>query len=80
MSEEAGIAGPGAALRRTASLKIKRYDPEVDPDSNWQTFQVPVEPGDRVLDKPEPKAEVDQCPSEFDAALAADDAVTALAG
>ncbi len=35
---------------RTARLKIRRYDPEVHPEARWQSFQVPVEPGDRVLD------------------------------
>jgi len=39
-----------ASKMRTASLKIRRYDPEVAPEANWQTYQVPVEAGDRVLD------------------------------
>jgi succinate dehydrogenase / fumarate reductase iron-sulfur subunit len=36
--------------QRLVTLKIRRYDPEVDPEANWQEFQVPVERGDRVLD------------------------------
>lgn len=40
----------GSGHSRTVRLKIRRYDPEVDPDANWQSYQVPVEPGDRVLD------------------------------
>jgi succinate dehydrogenase / fumarate reductase iron-sulfur subunit len=43
-------ASSDAGKTRTASLKIRRYDPEVGPEANWQTYQVPVEAGDRVLD------------------------------
>ena len=32
------------------TLKIRRYDPEVDEDAYWQSFEVPVEPTDRLLD------------------------------
>jgi succinate dehydrogenase / fumarate reductase iron-sulfur subunit len=35
---------------RTVTVKVRRYDPEVDPEANWQSFQVPVEKGDRLLD------------------------------
>ena len=35
---------------RTVTLKIRRFDPEVDPEANWQTYEVPVEKGDRLLD------------------------------
>jgi succinate dehydrogenase / fumarate reductase iron-sulfur subunit len=35
---------------RTVRIKVRRYDPEVDPAPNWQTFDVPVEKGDRLLD------------------------------
>ncbi len=35
---------------RTVTLKIRRFDPEVSPDANWQEFDVPVEKGDRLLD------------------------------
>ena len=36
--------------RQLVTLKIRRYDPEIDPEANWQEFQVPVEKGDRLLD------------------------------
>ena len=32
------------------TLKVRRYDPEVDEDAYWQSFEVPVEPADRLLD------------------------------
>ena len=35
---------------RTVTLRIRRFDPEVDPDANWQDFEVPIEKGDRLLD------------------------------
>jgi succinate dehydrogenase / fumarate reductase iron-sulfur subunit len=39
-----------AGHQQLVTLKIRRYDPEVDPEANWQEFQVPVEKGDRLLD------------------------------
>jgi succinate dehydrogenase / fumarate reductase iron-sulfur subunit len=36
--------------QRLVTLKIRRYDPEVDPEAYWQSFEVPVEKGDRLLD------------------------------
>jgi succinate dehydrogenase / fumarate reductase iron-sulfur subunit len=39
-----------ADYQRTVLIKVRRFDPEVDPDANWQEFEVPVEKGDRVLD------------------------------
>jgi succinate dehydrogenase / fumarate reductase iron-sulfur subunit len=33
----------------TVALKIRRYNPEVDAEPHWETYQTPVEPGDRVL-------------------------------
>jgi succinate dehydrogenase / fumarate reductase iron-sulfur subunit len=41
---------PVADHQRIVTLKIRRYDPEVDPEANWQSFQVPIEKGDRLLD------------------------------
>jgi succinate dehydrogenase / fumarate reductase iron-sulfur subunit len=41
---------PVADHLREVTLKIRRYDPEVDPEANWQRFTVPVEKGDRLLD------------------------------
>ncbi len=35
---------------RQVTLKIRRYDPEADADPHWETFEVPVEKGDRLLD------------------------------
>ncbi len=31
-------------------LKIRRYNPDVDPKPHWQTFKVQADPTDRVLD------------------------------
>ena len=31
-------------------LKIQRFDPEKDTAPHWETYRVPVEPMDRVLD------------------------------
>ena len=36
--------------QQTVTIRIRRFDPEVDPDANWQDFEVPVEKGDRLLD------------------------------
>ena len=41
---------PVADHLRVVTLKIRRYDPEVAPDAHWQSFEVPVEKGDRLLD------------------------------
>ena len=35
---------------RVVTVKVRRFDPEVDPEANWQSFDVPVEQGDRVID------------------------------
>ncbi|MDX6214598.1 MAG: succinate dehydrogenase / fumarate reductase, iron-sulfur subunit, partial [Frankiales bacterium] len=32
------------------TLKIRRYDPELSEDAFWQSFEVPVDSGDRLLD------------------------------
>jgi succinate dehydrogenase / fumarate reductase iron-sulfur subunit len=44
--QESAVAGH----LRTVTVKVRRYDPEVDPEANWQSFEVPVEKGDRLLD------------------------------
>jgi succinate dehydrogenase / fumarate reductase iron-sulfur subunit len=31
-------------------LKIRRFDPERDAEPHWERYEVPVEPGDRLLD------------------------------
>ena len=33
----------------TVTLKIRRYNPELDTEPHWESYEVPVEPGDRVL-------------------------------
>jgi succinate dehydrogenase / fumarate reductase iron-sulfur subunit len=35
---------------RLVTLKVRRFDPESGAEPYWQTFQVPVEKGDRLLD------------------------------
>jgi succinate dehydrogenase / fumarate reductase iron-sulfur subunit len=47
---QAAQAPPVAGHLRMVTVKVRRYDPEVDPEANWQSFQVPVEKGDRLLD------------------------------
>jgi succinate dehydrogenase / fumarate reductase, iron-sulfur subunit len=32
------------------TLRIRRYNPDVDEKPHWEDYEVPVEPGDRVLD------------------------------
>ena len=32
------------------TIKVRRYDPEIDPEPFWQPFEVPVDKGDRLLD------------------------------
>jgi succinate dehydrogenase / fumarate reductase iron-sulfur subunit len=34
----------------TVILKIRRFDPEQDTEPHWERYEVPVEPGDRLLD------------------------------
>src|SRR5919112_6497970 len=46
----AGQQSPVADHLRVVTLKIRRYDPEVAADAHWQTFEGPVEKGDRLLD------------------------------
>ena len=31
-------------------LKIRRFDPERDSEPHWERYEVPVQPGDRLLD------------------------------
>jgi succinate dehydrogenase / fumarate reductase iron-sulfur subunit len=38
------------AESRLVTLKIRRFDPESGQDPHWQTFEVPVHKGDRLLD------------------------------
>src|SRR4029079_11809172 len=41
-------AAPGEST--TVILKIRRYNPELDDEPHWERYEVPVEPGDRLLD------------------------------
>jgi len=41
--------GAPAIVKRTVSVKIRRFNPEVDAEPHWQTFQVEALPTDRVL-------------------------------
>ncbi len=41
---------PVADHLRVVTVRVRRYDPEVDPEANWQSFEVPVEKGDRLID------------------------------
>ncbi|MBN9620801.1 MAG: succinate dehydrogenase iron-sulfur subunit [Actinobacteria bacterium] len=34
---------------RTITLKIRRFNPELDTDPHWETYEVPAQPTDRVL-------------------------------
>lgn len=45
-------AQPGAPgyQPRILNLKIRRFDPERDTEPHWETYPVPVDPGDRLLD------------------------------
>jgi succinate dehydrogenase / fumarate reductase iron-sulfur subunit len=39
-----------AGVDRHVTLKIRRYDPESGEDARWETYEVPVGKGDRLLD------------------------------
>ncbi|MCU1528450.1 MAG: succinate dehydrogenase iron-sulfur subunit [Frondihabitans sp.] len=43
-------AAADAVKKFTATLSIRRFDPDVDTEPRWQEFQVEVLPTDRVLD------------------------------
>src|ERR1043166_5202060 len=40
---------PAAAELTTVTVKIRRFNPEVDTEPHWERYQVPVQPGDRLL-------------------------------
>src|SRR3989442_30062 len=45
-----GVAGPaGVAGISTVIVKIRRFNPEVDTEPHWESYEVPVQPGDRLL-------------------------------
>jgi succinate dehydrogenase / fumarate reductase, iron-sulfur subunit len=51
-AESPARSGARAAPDRSSAviLKIRRYDPERDDEPHWERYEVPVEPGDRLLD------------------------------
>ena len=49
ITEQRPAAGVADHLR-TVTVKVRRFDPEIDPEPHWQSFDVPVEKGDRLLD------------------------------
>jgi len=46
----ASVPQPGPDILRTVTLKVRRYLPEVDLEPHWESYQVPVVHGDRLLD------------------------------
>lgn len=43
--------GPSAAAERpTTTVKIRRFDPERDAEPHWETYEVPYDTSDRLLD------------------------------
>src|ERR1700759_4319951 len=40
---------PSGTALRTVNLKIRRFNPETDCEPHWETYEVPVTPGDRLL-------------------------------
>ena len=49
MDDEKNMATTSSATR-TLTLKIKRYNPEIDEAPHWEQYRVEAEPHDRVLD------------------------------
>jgi succinate dehydrogenase / fumarate reductase iron-sulfur subunit len=47
---EATAPAAGPVSTRTVKLKVRRYIPETDLEPHWETYDVPVLPGDRLLD------------------------------
>jgi succinate dehydrogenase / fumarate reductase iron-sulfur subunit len=43
-------ADPAAAAAGTVTLKIRRFDPERSPDARWESYRVPFDASDRLLD------------------------------
>ncbi len=51
-SRPAAAAGPAATgpAPVTVTLKIRRFDPEFTDEAHWESYQVPFDPSDRLLD------------------------------
>ncbi len=50
VAQEAAKAASARGESRTIILKIRRFDPERDEEPHWERYEVPTEPGDRLLD------------------------------
>ena len=50
MARTTQAPAPNAVGLRSVEIKIRRFQPERGPQPYWQTFQVAVEPNDRLLD------------------------------
>ncbi len=50
VAQESAATSPAPGTSRTIIIKIRRYDPERDQEPHWERYEVPVEPGDRLLD------------------------------
>ena len=50
MAQTAASAPPRAPATSTATIKILRFNPETDREPTYRSYQVQVEPTDRVLD------------------------------
>jgi succinate dehydrogenase / fumarate reductase iron-sulfur subunit len=44
------VSAPEQTVTSVVILKIRRFDPERDEEPHWERYEVPVEPGDRLLD------------------------------
>src|SRR5713226_4476006 len=49
VADNPAAAVPGPPQSRTITVKIRRFNPEVDTEPHWQSFDVPALPTDRVL-------------------------------
>src|SRR3954453_23084044 len=49
-AQESAATGAAPGETATVILKIRRYNPETDDEPHWERYEVPVEPGDRLLD------------------------------
>src|SRR3954447_666557 len=49
-AQESAATEPAPGENTTVVLKIRRYNPETDDEPHWERYEVPVEPGDRLLD------------------------------
>jgi succinate dehydrogenase / fumarate reductase, iron-sulfur subunit len=46
----AGPAGPAGPPGRTVIIKIRRFNPERDTEPHWESYAVPFDPSERLLD------------------------------